>query len=143
MRVRPRRNGNQIQISMRVLGGSFMKGAKEVVLTDGSRKKIGSNAARGGRNTERFEAPGLKDMTNPVARLRWIDAGDSESEADRYLQFELFDADDGGEGAEILRKLQDGIAKPPVTNLAQLSRGGTVLSKANRAKAQWYRLDSA
>jgi hypothetical protein len=142
MRVRPRRNGNQVQISKRVLNGSFMNGATEVVLTDGSRRQIGSNTARGGRNTERFEAPGLGAMTNPVARLRWTDAGDSRSGTGPILRFELFDAASGGEGARIFRKLEDGIAEHPMTNLNQLSRERTVLSKRDRDSAQWYRLDS-
>lgn len=142
MRVRPRRNGNQVQISKIVLNGSFMSGATEVVLSDGSRRSIGSNAARGAEaNTERFEAPGLRDMTNPVARFSWIDVDDAANETDPYLQLELFDAAIGGEGAEIFRMLEEGITTPPVTNLDQLSRDFTGLSTSDRESAQWYRLD--
>ena len=142
MRVRPRRNGMQLQISMRVLEASFMKGAGEVILTDGSRREIGYNVARGVRNTARFEAPEMQGMKNPVARFQWVDAGGSEGEADRVMRFEIFDADSDGDGAKILRKLEEGISTPPVTNLQKLSREGTVLSKSNREIAQWYLLDS-
>lgn len=138
MRVRKRRNGNQIQLSKVVLNGPFMRGATEVTLTDGSTRRIGANAARGVVNTERFEAPGMKDMTNPVARFRWVGAGGS----DRTLRLELFDADRGGVGAEILKKLEEGIATPPVTNLSRVGQEQTVLSRSDRKIAQWYRLDS-
>jgi hypothetical protein len=144
MRVRKRRgNGNQIQISKVVLRGPFMNGATEVILPDGSRRRIGGDVTRGGVNTERFEAPGLKDMTNPVARLQWVDPGGSGRTADRLLRLDLFDAERGGVGAEIFRKLEEGIATSPVTNLRRLGREQTVLSKRNRERAQWYRLDSA
>ena len=142
MRVRPRRDGKQLQISMGVLEASFMNGAGEVVSSDGSRREIGYNEANGVRNTARFEAPEMRGMKNPVARFKWVDVGDSGSEAERVLQFELFDADSGGEGAKIFRRLEEGIATPPVTNLEQLSQEGTVLSKSDREIAQWYRLDS-
>jgi hypothetical protein len=141
MRVRKRRNGNQIQISKCVLNGPFMDEATEVALTDGSRRRIGSNTARGNKNTERFEAPGLRVMTNPVARFRWVNAGSASGGIGKYLLLELFDADQGGEGAEILRKLKQGIGTPPLRNLKQLSRDETALSASSPENAQWYRLD--
>ncbi len=140
MRVRPRRDGKQVQISMRVLEASFMHGAGEVVATDGSRKTIGYNEANGVRNTARFEAGEMLGMKNPVARFQWIDGGDAEPE--RVLQYELLDADDSAEGARIFEKLEEGIATPPETDLDELSREMTVLSKSNRGIAQWYRLDT-
>jgi hypothetical protein len=148
MRVRPRRDGTQLQVSMTVLRAPFMNGAEEVVsAANGSRRGIGyDHVTRNGiraPNLARFEAPELEGMTNPVARFQWVNAGNSGREADRVLQYEIFDADTGGEGARIFRKLEQGIATPPVTNLEQLSREGTVLSKSDRVSAQWYRLDSA
>jgi hypothetical protein len=140
MRVRPRRNGKQLQISMTVLEASFMNGAREVVSTDGSRRPIGYNEAAGVRNTARFEAPEMMGMENPVARFQWI--GDSGREADRVLRFELFDADSSTQGSRIFEKLKKGIATPPVTNLNQLSQERTVLSKSDQRIAQWYRLGS-
>lgn len=140
MRVLKRRNGNQIQISIPLLNSTFMNGATEVVLADGSRRRIGANAARGGPNTERFEAPGLKNMAKPVARFRWASVPGSKGRTERQLHFELFDADAGGEGADILQELEEGISAPPVTNMSQLSRHITVLSKADPDHAQWYRL---
>lgn len=139
MRVRPRRNGRQLQISMPVLEASFMNGAAEVVSTDGSRRLIGYNEADGMRNTARFEAPEMDGMVNPVARFQWVDSG---STTDRILQYEIFDANSSHEGAKIFEKLANGIATPPVTNLRQLSHRRTVLSKSDQKIAQWYRLDS-
>lgn len=144
MRVLPRRNGNQIQLSKYVLNSPFINGATEVVLTDGSRRLIGSNAARdNSANTERFEAPGLNNMNNPVARFRWMPATPRQTAANRYLQFELFDASTSGDGAEIFQRLQEGIGMPPATARTQLSQDQTVLSTSNQAHAQWYRLDLA
>lgn len=143
MRVRPRRNGNQLQISMRVLEASFMNSAEEVVSTDGSHRPIGYNMARGVRNTARFEAPEMMGMENPVARFQWIGAGRSGRGAAKVLQYEIFDAGSDAEGARIFRKLEEGIATPPVSNLDELSQEETVLSTSDRASAQWYRLDSA
>lgn len=141
MRVRPRRNGRQLQISMMVLEASFMHGATEVVSTGGSRRPIGYNEANGVRNTARFEAPEMMDMENPVARFQWVNAGESESGGNGDLQYEIFDAASNDEGARIFRKLEEGIATPPETNLRELSREETVLSKSDRGIAQWYRLD--
>lgn len=143
MRVRPRRDGNQFQISMKVLEASFMNGVEEVVSVDGSVRGIGYNMARGVRNTARFEAPELRAMQNPVARFQWVNAGRAEREPTRVLQYEIFDADNDDEGLTILRKLEEGIATPPLTRLEELSQEETVLSTSNLANAQWYRLDSA
>jgi hypothetical protein len=139
MKVRPRRNGKQLQISMSVLE-AFMKGAGAVFATDGTRRVIGYNEARGVRNTARFEAPEMEAMKIPVARFQWVDGGNHGEATGKVLQFELFDADSGGEGTRILEALEDGIATPPVVDPEQLSQGGTVLSKSNREIAQWYRL---
>ena len=143
MRVRPRRNGNQVQISMKILEASFMNGAEEVVSADGAVRQIGYNMANGVRNTARFEAPEMMGMQNPVARFQWVNAGHSGQEPNRILQYEIFDGANDAEGRAILRKLEDGIAAHPLTNLEELSQEETVLSKGNRAIAQWYRLDSA
>ncbi|MDN2713222.1 phospholipase D family protein [Janthinobacterium sp. SUN118] len=143
MRLRPRRDGKQVQISMKVLAAPFMNGVKEVVSVDGIMQEIGFNMTNGVRNTARFEAPEMKDMQNPVARFQWVNAGPPEGEQTRVLQFEIFDAENDEEGLTILRKLEEGIATPPLTNLEELSKEETVLSKSNRAIAQWYRLDSA
>lgn len=139
MRVRPRRNGKQLQISMRVHKAPFMKGAKKVVSIGGAHREIGYNKARGVRNTARFEAPEMMGMKNPVARFQWVRPGRSE----KVLQYEIFDADRNAEGARIFRKLKEGIGNPPVTNLDNLSKKETVLSTSARATAQWYRLGSA
>jgi len=142
MRVRPRRNGNQVQISMRVHETSFMDSAEEVVSPDGTRREIGFNIARGKKNTARFEAPELEGMRNPVARFQWVDVGDAGSGGDKVLKVELLDADNGAEGARIFERLEEGIEDPPVTNLGQLNREMTVVSKSDLESAQWYRLDS-
>gem|GEM_PF-1240935 len=143
MRVRPRRDGKQLQISMLVHKAPFVNSAETVVSAgDGSRREVGYNEARGIRNTARFEAPEMEGMTNPVARFQWVDRSDSGTGADRVLQFELFDADKSSEGSKIYNKLNDGIGTPPVTNLERLSHEATVLSKSDRMIAQWYRLDS-
>lgn len=144
MRVRPRRNGNQLQISIKVLEASFMNGAAEVVSTSGFHRPIGySMRARRVRNTARFEAPEMMGMQNPVARFQWVGARRLGRETARVLQYEIFDADNHPEGARIFRKLEEGIGIPPVTKLEELSQDETVLSIADRAHAQWYRLDSA
>jgi hypothetical protein len=127
---------------------AFMKSTVEVVsAADGSRKRVGYDyVTRNGKrapNLARFEAPELERMSNPVARFQWVDADESGRAAGRVLQYEVFDADIAGEGARIYRKLKAGIATPPMTNLAQLSRDRTVLSKSDPARAQWYRLDLA
>ena len=133
MRIRPRRDGSQVQISMAVLNASLINGATEVVSTDGLRRRIGYNMARGVRNTARFEAPEMMGMGNPVARFRRMDAS--------TVQYEIFDADAGGEGERIYKRLEEGISSPGTTNLSELSRDETVLSIPNRIQAQWYRLD--
>ncbi len=142
MRVRARRNGNQLQISMKVLEASFMNGAAEVVSVGGTTRRIGFNRARGGRNTARFEAPEMTRVKNPVARFRWVNVGADQGAPRRVLQYEIFDAESDPEGARIFRKLEEGIGNPPVTDLAALSVDETVLSTSTRQKAQWYRLDS-
>jgi hypothetical protein len=143
MRVRPRRNGNQVQISMKILDASFMNGVEEVVSVDGVRRRIGYNLARGLRNTARFEAPEMSSMQNPVARFQWVNIGRPGRGPDIVLQYEIFDAAHDVRGSAILRKLEDGIANPPLTNLEELSQEETVLSIANLTSAQWYRLDFA
>ncbi|NUT62723.1 phospholipase D family protein [Herbaspirillum sp. C9C3] len=144
MRVRPRRNGNQVQISMKILEASFMNGVEEVVSVQGARRRIGYNLARGIRNTARFEAPEMSTMQNPVARFQWVNVrhtGPGRGR-ERVLQYEIFDAANDPQGLTILRKLESGIADPPLTNLDELSQEETVLSITNLNSAQWYRLDS-
>jgi HKD family nuclease len=143
MRVRPRRNGNQLQISMKILEASFMHGVEEVATTNGLHRPIGYNMARGVRNTARFEAPEMMGMQNPVARFQWVGTGRTRHESEKVLQYEIFDADNDAAGAKIFRKLIEGITSPPVTDMEELSQEETVLSISDQAKAQWYRLDSA
>ncbi len=138
MRVRPRRNGNQVQLSMAIHEGAFMNGVDHLVFTDGTKRAIGYNMARGHRNTARFEASELQGMANPVARFRWIDVEDTDN--GKALLVELFDADTHPEGTLILEALLDGITTPPITNMDQIGHGATVLSIANQERAQWYRL---
>ena len=128
---------------MKVLAAPFMNGVNEVVSVDGIMQEIGFNMTNGVRNTARFEAPEMKDMQNPVARFQWVNAAPPAGEPTRVLQYEIFDAENDEAGLTILRKLEEGIATPPLTNLEELSKEETVLSKSNRAIAQWYRLDSA
>jgi len=148
MRVRPRRGGGtQLQISMRVHQGSFMNSVAEVVSAiDGSPRAIGyDRTRRRGRrvaNQARFEAPEMAGMTNPVARFRWVEAAEPNNLERRQLQYEIFDADSDDEGRQILTELRATISSPPVTNLQELSRTTTVVSKSNLAIAQWYRLAS-
>lgn len=146
MRVRPRRTGTQLQISMIVHSSEFMNNVSEVVsAASKSRRSIGYDyvRVRGMRrrikNTARFEAPELAGIANPVARFAWVDVG-SRNNRERILQYEVFDADQTRIGRKILKTLKKGIATPPTTNLAKLSRVETVLSKSDRAMAQWYRL---
>lgn len=143
MRVKPRRDGKQVQISMKVLAAPFMNGAKEVVSVDGNMQEIGYNWTDGVRNTARFEAPEMRGMQNPVARFKWVNAGRPGHKPTRVLQYEIFDAKSDKEGRNILRKLEKGIGTPPLTKLEKLSQKETVLSKPGRESAQWYRLDSA
>lgn len=147
MRVRPRRNGKQLQISMRVHRSAFMREAKEVVSArDGSHRPIGYDYVRRNKekkaNLARFEAPEMEGMTNPVARFRWIDRGDPKSDSGRVLQYEIFDANSEDVGADIFSTLEGGISESPVTDLSALSADQTVISKSNPDSAQWYRLDS-
>jgi len=148
MRVRPRRDGTQLQISMTIHRAAFMNHVDYVISSaDGNRRPIGYDYVnrKGERvvNLARFEAPEMEDMSNPVARFQWIEVDNNDGNAERVLQYEIFDADRGGEGANIYAKLAEGISTPPVTNLQLLSRELTVLSKSNRAIAQWYRLEFA
>lgn len=146
MRVKPRRDGKQLQISM-IVHRSFMRKAREVVsANDGSRRSIGyDRVKRGGeggrrkKNTARFEVPELKRMKIPVARFTWVYPRHRMS---GILQYEVFDADRDGTGKKILRALEQGIAEPPTIDLRRLSQVETVLSKSNRASAQWYKLHS-
>jgi HKD family nuclease len=142
MRIRPRRNGNQVQISMKILEASFMHGAEEVVSVNGFSRKIGYNMARGVRNTARFEAPEMRDMSDPVARFQWANVPGGER-GHTVLQYEIFDAKNDTQGYAILTKLKEGKTSPPLTKLEELSQGETVLSISDESSAQWYRLDSA
>lgn len=143
MRVRPRRNGNQLQISMKILEASFMHGVQEVVSGGGTTRPIGYNMARGVRNTARFEAPELRGIQNPVARFQWVVIRVAGLAPKRVLQYEIFDANVDAQGRAILKKLRDGISTPPLMKLEDLSQEETVLSISNTNNAQWYRLDSA
>lgn len=139
MRVRKRRDGTQLQISMKIYSLLFEKATNFVVsAATGERHDIGySYKSSGGErrpNTARFEAPELEGIGNPVALFRWV--GGSV----QVLTYEIYDGDDNGEGARIYKKLQEGIGNPPVTRLEMLSDQITVVSKPNAAIAQWYRL---
>ena len=147
MRVRPRRTGTQLQISMQVHQGSFMNSAAEVVSAiDGAPRVIGyDHITRGGRrvpNLARFEASEMAGMTNPVARFRWVEATGPNNLEQRQLQYEIFDADSDDDGRQILTELRATISSPPIRNLRNLSRTTTVVSKSNLAIAQGYRLGS-
>lgn len=146
MRVRPRRTGTQVQISMQVHQGPFMRGATRVLsAADGSLRSIGyDHTRRGGRrvpNLARFEAPEMAGMTNPVARFRWVEEVEPSSAEQRQLQYEVFDADSDDVGRQILTSLRATISSPPNTNLSELNRTTAVVSKRDLARAQWYRLD--
>ncbi len=145
MRVKPRRDGKQLQLSFKIHDSAFMNGAREVVsAADGSLRRIDPSVASrsGAANTLRFEAPEMYGMSNPVVRFKWLDVNDPKSGTRKILQYEVFDADKSKRGKKILRHLENGIATPPTTNLSQLGREETVLSRSNRDKAQWYRLKS-
>jgi hypothetical protein len=153
MRVMPRRNGTQVQMSMKVLQSAFMNDTTEVLsAADGSRRRIGydyvTRVKKGTKkknrvkNTARFEAPELKSVKNPVVRFRWVDVGDSKGGVAKVLEYEVFDSGNSPEGKRILSKLKKGIATPPSIARGQLSQKETVLSIANRKHAQWYRLES-
>jgi HKD family nuclease len=147
MRVRPRRTGTQLQISMQVHRSTFMRSVEEVVSAiDGTRRPIGYDyTTRDGRkvpNTARFEAPEMAGMKNPVACFRRLALSRPGNPSGMILQYELFDASDGGEGAGIMAKLKSGIGTRPETNLTLLSREITVVSKTDLEIAQWYRLDT-
>ncbi|WP_114168576.1 phospholipase D family protein [Pseudomonas sp. AFG_SD02_1510_Pfu_092] len=138
MRVRPRRNGTQFQISMRIYP-LFFKGATDVVsAVSRQRQKIGiskRNSSRGRiPNTARFEAPELNGLQNPIAVFKWV------GEAPEELVYQIYDANDNSEGTRFFNRLREGIAATPVTRLESLSRDYTVLSKSDRESAQWYRL---
>ena len=153
MRVRPRRNGKQMQISMILHRSSFMRRVAEVYsAADGSPRGIGydkvkktSSAGKATRkkNQARFEAPEMSGMKNPVARFRWVDIAGPQREVRRILQYEVYDADKDSEGKKILATLEQGIATPPMRDMRQLGRLYTVLTTNNRQSAQWYRLVSA
>ena len=141
MRVRPRRDRKQVQISMKILDALFMDGAGSVVSVDGHIRPIGYNLAGGVRNTARFEAPEMSDMQNPVARFQWVSDGRRGKGSTKVLQYEIFDADSDAEGRRIFAKLERGIGTPPLRNPADISQEETVFSTANKSRAQWYRLD--
>ncbi len=142
MRVRPRRNGQQLQISM-LLHSKFMQGVDKVVSPDDSKKDIGYNKAKGINNTARFEAPEMINMKNPVARFWWIVKKDNSHKTKKDLHYEIFDADNDPTGILIFEKLKSGIKSPASTNLEKLSHQETIISKSNQEIAQWYRLDSS
>lgn len=143
MRVRPRRDGTQLQISLLVHRSSFMREAPEVrAASDGALRQIGFDyvRARGVKkvNLARFEAPELRGMSQPVARFKWIQ--DDGAAAGEMLQYEIFDAANSSEGEAILSLLEAGIGEMPNTAMKDLSQVETVLSKRERQSAQWYRL---
>lgn len=146
MRVRPRRNGRQLQISMSILQGSFMNDVDEVFSAhDGSRRRVGyDHVVRDGKriaNLARFEAPEMEGMQNPVAQFRWVKSSEETNESSWILQYEIFDANSSEKGAKIFERLENGIRTPPATNLKRLGHSETVLSKPQPQIAQWYRLD--
>ncbi|HCG6086269.1 phospholipase D-like domain-containing protein [Vibrio antiquarius] len=141
MKVKPRRNGRQIQISMKIYEGPFMNGTPSVISsTTGESREIGFNyttnkSGKRKRNTARFEAPEIEGMDNPVVRFRWVEGPKN------HLQYEAYDANANNNGKDILNKLSVGITIPPITKLERIHEGITVLSKGDRESAQWYRLD--
>lgn len=139
MKVRPRRNGRQVQISMGIHSGNFMNGAERVVDAAGNTREIGFNIARGHRNTARFEAPEMAGMNNPVAIFRWVQRPERQDDAQELL-VEIFDADDSRKGGEILRSLQDGLADRVVVDARRLNYDFTVVSKTDIDQAQWYKM---
>lgn len=144
MRVRPRRSGTQVQISLVVHGHEFMNKATQVVSAhDGSVRPIGFDRVKrkGGRvkNLARFEAPELKGKVHPVARFSWREHPKDSGEM--ALHYEIFDAETDSVGQQILAVLESGIGTKANTNLRRLGRSETVLSKGNRQTAQWYRLN--
>lgn len=143
MRVRPRRTGTQLQISLVVHRSKFMSSATQVVAaSDGTIRLIGFDYARNSKNPNlaRFEAPEMDGMIEPVARFRWID--NDRAGGEETLQYEIFDAAKDSEGKRILAILKSGIATVPNTKLKSLGPTETVLSRGNRENAQWYRLNS-
>lgn len=144
MRVRPRRDGTQLQISLLVHASSFMNSASHVMAaSDGARRPVGFDYTGSGearkKNLARFEAPELKGMKDPFARFRWVhDEGETEL---RVLEYEIFDAATSSEGKEVRELLEAGIGSKLNMKMADLGRTETVLSKGVRENAQWYRLN--
>jgi len=138
MRVRPRRDGTQLQISMRIYPLFFNDVTDVVSAVSGQRQKIGiskRNSSRGRiPNTARFEAPELDGLQNPIAVFKWA------GEASEELVYQIYDGNDNGEGARFYKRLREGINTTPETRLESLSKDYTVLSKSNIESAQWYRL---
>lgn len=144
MRVLPRRNGKQLQMSLQVHRSKFMREASHVIsASSGAKRGIGFDRVNRGSekviNLARFEAPEMAGMKIPVARFRWIKNG---LPGDEELEYEILDAATDTEGAEILAFLEAGITTPPSTKLDELGETETVLSKGARRSAQWYRLSS-
>lgn len=146
MRIKPRRNGQQVQISMPI-HEQFMGSAERLLDSAGEERGVGfntrsdqSNPPNRVRNTARFEAPEMANMQDPVALFRWVNLGEAGSN-DRRLQFEIFDAATSAKGAEIRDFLEQGIQANPTTNVKQLNHDFTVVTKSDIAAAQWYRLD--
>lgn len=138
MRVRPRRDGTQLQISMRIYPLFFNDVTDVVSAVSGQRQKIGISKRDSSRgripNTARFEAPELDGLQNPIAVFKWA------GEASEELVYQIYDANDNGEGASFYKRLREGISTTPETRLESLSKDYTVLSKSNIESAQWYRL---
>lgn len=142
MRVRPRRNGTQLQVSM-IVHTSFMKGASRIVsASNGKDRTIGFDYIRRGdnkvKNLARFEAPELEGKKEPIARFTWV--ADEHDQNKKVLQYEILDGKDP-QGKSVLEYLESGMGTKPNTNLANLSSTETVLSKPDRRRAQWYRLE--
>lgn len=141
MRIRPRRNGKQVQMSLPIHKEQFMDRAETIVDSGGRERRIAPNSSTrsgGNDNTLRFEAPELAGMQRPVALFRWVSFEDS----DRILQCEIFDAEDSEEGKDIWNSLLQGITRPPVLarHITQLSHNQTVLSVSDQNTSQWYQL---
>lgn len=138
MRIRPRRDGTQVQFSMVVHESKFMSGVMELTAaSDGTKRPLGFDLVGERKNNLRFEAPELAGMRQPVARFRWVSPGEGHA---RVLRYEVFDAEESAEGRKILAVLKSGIGKPPNTKLSQIGQSETVLSKRNLENSQWYRL---
>jgi hypothetical protein len=136
MRILPRRDGTQVQISMIVLDSTFFGNTTELVTADGGTRTIGFDKADRGitrvANNARFEAPEIGSMSTPVAQFY--------RDAEGRLHFRAYDADSDAVGRDIYSYLVEGVQTPALTNLRRLSTSTTVQSKGALASAQLYRL---